>query len=106
MVRDVASRLRLKPSLPYCKGKATPGGQGCGFSLEIETLCRLIKSWDVFEVVRDVASRLRLKPHKYKLFPFYQGSGQGCGFSLEIETDNTSLRERERFSWSGMWLLA
>ena len=81
MARDVASRLRLKRVHHDLLIFHAKGGQGRGFSLEIET----------HQTGTNESPRLR---------------GQGRGFSLEIETLSILTATTLSSVWPGTWLLA
>ena len=105
-------------------------GQGCGFSLEIETritslaqgiascvvrdvasrlrLKRIVKPfcYEFSRVVRDVASRLRLKQLEPCLFWCHDFVVRDVASRLRLKPSEAMSYLNEKFRWSGMWLLA
>src|SRR2546425_434014 len=66
------------------------GGEGIGFSSEIETLSRAPLPQHPCQVARELASHLRLKQKPTAFSKVYINRGEGTGFSSEIETHRSA----------------
>jgi len=106
VARELASHLRLKLAVRCCAEACLIGGEGTGFSSEIETQCLMQQYARFWAVARELASHLRLK----------LGIPKGEGpLQSEVARELAShlrlkLKQRMEYPyrsgrWRGNWLL-
>src|SRR5216684_1149174 len=105
VARELASHLRLKLKSPCGIRTPVAGGEGTGFSSEIETAQHTRRALALSQVARELASHLRLKPRHCQGIGILGGRGEGTGFSSEIETVLASAVPVWKKEWRGNWLL-